>query len=338
MARLSEIVADSTRASGLGTRQARWAMVAVWALNVAYEIVCGYPVDHPWVWASYAAGLAGALVLTSSGSGRLDPGRAGLLVALALFAGTALFAHPGLNTDVWIFSYATYLPALAIARGNPIAGGIGSALLILMGAWYAGMGGAGPAEYVALLNVPISASCVGFLWRWWFRRTVQREQRLRGEAERSRLDAEAAEASIAEMRQAFLAVHEEAAPLLQALSEGERMTPTLRHRLTIAEAQIRDRLVAPGISDPLLADRIRARRELGVHVLLLGHIGEDGSSEPLAEALIARLADDISTLTDATRIVVRQHPPGSAAACTLMAEWANGRVLHRYSAQGDRLR
>ncbi len=101
-----------------------------------------------------------------------------------------------------------------------------------------------------------------------------------------------------------------------------------------AEAGILDGLVAPGMSDPRRAAVIRRQREFGAEVLLVGHHAGDGSTAALGSRMLERLRDDIAGCVEATRITIRQHPPASPAACTLVAESPGARLFRRYFADG----
>ncbi len=302
MAGLSAATSGVTQAAGLGTRIARRAMAGVWALNVIHEMLSGVPVQAPWAWGAYAAGLGGALLLTQDGHRELAQISAWTLAACAVLAGTVLFAHADAGADIWMFNFACYLPALLIPRGNPVIGSICGGLLLILCAVYLWTHEGFTASGAALLTVPVLALVCGFIWRAVFRRMVRREQRFGREAEESRLVVIAAEERLAASSRAINMVREEAETLLERLARVERIDFGLRREIVAVEAGLRDRIRSPQLRHPRLDPLIFALRRRGGRVRLLGV--QDGP--PIGDELALALAAELGPLGDGCLVTLRQ--------------------------------
>ncbi|QZY51517.1 hypothetical protein [Leucobacter tenebrionis] len=326
---------DSTRGSGLGTRGGRWALLSFCTLYVLHDLLIGNWQDHPWMLWCYLAGYLGALLVTTPGTAPLSKARSSLLVVCLVVASAAILSNGVITDSFYYFSYISFLLGMAAARDNPVAAGIGGVALLTFGAVYVQAQDGPPAAYNELLTLPLLGILVGYLIRWWFRRMIRAEQSFRSEAERAKLAALASEASITASRAEYASISRDAGPLLEHLARGDDVTAAQQRAFSVAEAQIRDRLVAPGMLSPPLMDAVRHHRNRGAVVVLLGHVQAAGDPMLLPEPVGERLVSDLTEVVDAIRITIRQHPPTSAIACTLLVETAIGRTLRRYGRDGQ---
>lgn len=325
--RAEDTTAARTGGTGLGLRGARWAMFGVWALNVCRGVLDGsLGTSTPWlVWLGFAAGLPGALLLTRPGGDRLRTGDAVGVVACALLVALSVTARaelPDPPEQVWILNYASYLMALLVARGNPVWGGVGGALVLLIGAGWVSYLDAGPAGYGDVLGIPVTALAVGCTWRVALRRMSAREEAYElaeARATSERLEVEATDAAT---RRELAAVATQVSPLLAQIVEGRRIDEGFALRLSVAEAGIRDRLRSPRLQHPLLTAAIARTRRQAVEVVVFG---EDPAGQPaletpgggrvaIGDALARAVVDLIAPVPEGARVMIRLAPtPGPTA-------------------------
>lgn len=153
------------------------------------------------------------------------------------------------------------------------------------------------------------------------RRQVEVAAERRAEGEASRL-----------MEETMASVVERARPLLEDVAAGAELTPALRTRSRLLEAELRDEIRAPCFTGTAVVEAARGARARGVEVVLL----DDGSdSRTGAEAVGAVVPEVVGALSNAPggRVVVRVLPPGRGAVATVVADGArltvtaDGRVL-----------
>ncbi|MBP8918816.1 MAG: hypothetical protein KBG85_03845 [Micropruina sp.] len=314
---MDDVTPTGTEATELGGSFARWALIAIWLLSLAWGIATGVFAElEPLDVLPYLTLLIGGYLLTRPGNQPLSPPRAIGVVVAALASDIFVLAALTVVQESWLVSLAYYLVALLIARGNSIIGGIGAAVTLGYGLAWAILAGATPEATFRLLALPVIAIVVGSLWRVVLRRLVARERRHRVDAALADRQTRAAAEAVEANRRECAEIDAQAGPLLERIAAGEPLED-LRVDLRVAEGAIRDRIRSPGLRLPALVEAIAERRRAGVDVLLLGE-QEDAEERP-SEACLAAIGRVIAQ-ADAGRVTVRILPPGRDAAASVVQQ------------------
>lgn len=330
------MVGLSTKASGaggLGTRPARWVFLFMWACGVWLGFIDEYftPLD-PLNATAYAAGIAGGLLLTTPGPLPLSRARAVWLPVIALYIVVVALARAPGPDDIGVLTFAAYLVAFAIPRGNPVAGGVGSALVIGYALGWGMLHDATGAQLAALIGIPVGCVVAGVVWWFVLRWIVRQEHRHRSEAAQA---AERAEASLMAMRAShreLAAVRREVSPLLERIIAGSPIDAETRVGLVRVEAAVRDRIRAPHLQHPDLVAAFAELRSREVTVVVLGEPTSVG--EIVDAALISRILEVISDTREG-RITVRSFPPGRRAAISIVLQGSQESEQILLSATGE---
>ncbi|WP_336632679.1 MULTISPECIES: hypothetical protein [unclassified Microbacterium] len=313
---MADVSITSTGAGGLGTRYARWVFVFLWFCGVCSGLLQGFltPLD-PLNATAYAAALVGALLLTRPGAQPLPPRLSVWVPPISLYITViALYRTPEITT-LSAMTFAAYLVAFLIPRGNAVAGVIGTGLIVAYAAVWM-LPAAPPGEGVALvIGIPIGCLVAGIVWRIVLAMIVRRQRAHRTAAALSAERAAAADAATAAVEQSLRDVAAVAVPLLARVAAGEVVDAELRARLTLVEASIRDELRAPRLQHPALATVVERLRTRGVTVVLFGE--SSGEHDVVGDALGRRIAETIAPVA-AGRITVRTLPAGRAAAVSIV--------------------
>ena len=299
---------------GVGTPAARWAMIAIWLLSIAWGAITGVFAELELVDVlPYATLLLGGYLLSAPGIQPLSQPRAVGVVAAALVAD--IFVLRALTTvqDSWLLSLAYFLVALLIARGNSVIGGIGAAITLGYGVAWAMLAGAAPEGVVDLLAIPVIAIVVAIVWRLVLRRMIEREQVRRGDAARAERETLVSAESVEANRRELAAIATQARPLLGRIAAGDPLEE-FRADLRVAEGGVRDRIRSPGLQHPVLIAAVAEARRAGVEVLLLGELGTENPPTPACVDAISALISE----AEAGRVTVRILPPGRDAAASVV--------------------
>lgn len=345
MAQLTtDVTAHGTGGAGLGTRPARYALIAVWVLGLTNGFITGL-VARPADLLAYLIALLGVLVLTGRGDDILPPTAAALVVvASGLTVALALWTVP-IATGPWLVDFASYLLGLLIARGNRLAGTVGAVAGLLVVLVAATAQPADPVAVAELLTVPALAVAAGVLWRMVLRQIVRQERAHRTQAARAARDIRIAREATERHRAELQTIHDQAGPLLRAIADGDPLDPQTQHRLTVVEATVRDRIRSPGLAHPDLVSAVARCRRAGVRVLLLGaadNLPDDPAAvrpgRELSDELAAAVGMLIAPVTDGS-ITIRAIPAGRDGAVSVLVAGsagterallaADGTVLHR---------
>ncbi|MDR2279285.1 MAG: FUSC family protein [Gordonia sp. (in: high G+C Gram-positive bacteria)] len=132
-------------------------------------------------------------------------------------------------------------------------------------------------------------------------------------------------------------------PLLRRIADGDPLDETELVHCRLVEAQLRDRIRAPGLDVPAVADAVWAARERHVRVVLLddrgargalsGLDGDDGRLEEARAASVATLADSSS----GDDVTVRLLPEGRQAFATITVASGGGVDLRELGATDQRV-
>lgn len=315
---MERLTAANGVGAGLGTPAARWALCIAWALGVVHGLLAGvFARQDPWQLGAYACVLAGVFLVTRPGRGALDRMPAAGVAGCSLAAALLIFADGAPAGRIWLFDFASYLPALLVARGSLVIGVTGAALLVAIGGGGVLLAGGTPRTVAELIAIPVTALAVGVAWNVALRRIVARERMHRSNAARDALAAEIAEEAASRNRRELAAVRRQAAPLLTRLARGEVVDDRLRSELSATEAAIRDQIRFPWIPHLVLTAAISRRRRAGVAVLLLGESA--GPRQPMSDGLARAVAALIDGLGSGS-ITIRALPSGRAGAVSVLLD------------------
>lgn len=330
---MGDLIAEATYGAGLGTRAARWVFVFVWICGVWVGFIDEYfsPLD-PLNASVYAAGLMGALILTTPGSAALPAARSVWLPVIAMYIVVLVLLRAPEYGNNPLIVYAMYLVAFAIPRGNVVMGGLGSALVIGYASIWALMHGASGGALADLLVIPIGCVAAAIAWRLVLRRIVSQERHHRTAAGQAAQRAAASLEAIRASQQELQDVRAEVAPLLEKIAEGSPIDTEMRVALVQTEAAVRDRIRAPHLQHPDLVGAFARLRDREVTVVVLGEPVTDG--DVIEEALVARLVEVISEATEG-RVTVRSLPQGRAAAISVVLQSPKGSEQILLAADGS---
>lgn len=312
---MADLTSASTGAGGLGTTSARWALTVAWGLGLVSDLLSG-AVAPPFGSELLALpfGLVGAIALTTRGDHPLPTRRAVTVAAAAVISAVGALASGAALGPTWSFNFAAYLAALLLPRGNVPAGLVSGSLIALLGLAWGIAFDASVAQFVDLLALPVLGLVVGAIWRWLLGRIVLREVTFNREVERAAMAARIAEASDAAIRAELAEVGADVGGLLSILSEGRPLDDELVARISVAEADLRDRIRSPRLRHATLRAAIDRARRRGVQVLLLGSSSQETAmTGPLAESLVEAL-DAVGAGT----VTLRAIPPGREGEISLL--------------------
>lgn len=328
---MADLTSASTGAGGLGTSAARWALTVTWGLGLISDILGG-AVPPPYFGQLLARllGLAAAVLLTRRGDTPLPTGHAVVVGAASVISAFGALASGGPLGHTWSFNFAAYLAALLMPRGNVRTGLISGALIGILGLGWAIGSRASASQLIELLALPLLALVVGGTWRWLLARIVARELTYNRETERAAMATGIAEASATATQAQLTEIGNEVGGLLRALRDGQPLDDHLVAEISVAEADLRDRMRSPNLRDPLLRAAIDRARRRGVQVLLLG---TSPHHRPVTAALAQSVADSIDDIPSGT-VTVRTIRPGRDGVISLVR--ADGQASEHlvFSAEG----
>ncbi|MGC4153582.1 MAG: hypothetical protein QM628_10915 [Propionicimonas sp.] len=330
---MADLTSAGTGAGGLGTPLARWSFIFVWACGGLQILVGGSAATMPLVWAvALPTALAGALLLTTPGANPLPGVRAAWLPVISLLLGATAFVSADAVGDLSVLNFAAYLVAFLIPRGNPVAGAIGSTLLIAASLAWALPQQPEFIEVARLLGIPIGCVVAGVVWRLVLQWVVRRERAHRSAAARSAERAAAAAEAIDASRVELAAIGDLVTPVLGRVADGEPIDAELRIELAHAEAAVRDRIRMPHLAHPRLTAEISRLRRLGVTVILLG---ESSSPEELIDPRLAEACRTVIAPVSSGRVTIRALPPNRPSALSVVVQSGADTVRTQWSAAGE---
>ncbi|MGN0063343.1 MAG: hypothetical protein ACI379_03815 [Nocardioides sp.] len=320
---------DPLGGAGLATPMARAALLAGWVASLFGAVLdAQVPAPTPAVVVGFAAALLGALCLTHPVQRKLSPRWAAAVVACAAVSGASVLTGQVWSGETRLFNFASYLAALLVARGNPVAGlGTGAGLVVGAGVWSAFT--AQPTSAIAaLVLVPATALVLGTLWRVVLVAMLRRERVHHAVVARTEAQLRAEQEATASHRAEMSEVRRQAAPVLAGLASGEVIDDALAHDASVLEATLRDRITHPQFQEPSVVAAVERARARGVTVTLL----VEGASAPGPE-LSADLAAAIDG-SDAGAVVLRR-PPGAESDTTLVLTRNGSTSRLTFGAGGD---
>ena len=330
---MADLTSAGTGAGGLGTPIARWTLVFVCACGILASAMDGTITVAPLAWViAGPAALLGSLLLTTPGASPLPLHRVIWLPIISLIVAGAAFLSADVVGDLAALNFAAYLVTFLIPRGNPIVGGVGSALLIGTSLAWA-LPQQPPAGSVAMmLGIPLGCVAAGVVWRLVLHWVVQRERDHRSAAARSFERTEAAAEAIEASRAELNVIGEQVIPVLTRIANGEPIDDELRLELAHAEAFARDRIRVPHLQHPELVAEISRLRRLGISVVLLG---ESTAPNQLIDPRLAEACRTTIAPVTSGRVTVRTLPANRAAAMSVVIQSGDDAHQVQWSATGE---
>jgi signal transduction histidine kinase len=204
-----------------------------------------------------------------------------------------------------------------------------AALALDLAALTAGLLVTGPdisaGVWVAILTSPVLAAAVAAAMLGAFRNVSSHtEFRLAEYRERVRLHARAE--AISRVDNAALEnARRVAGPVLERVASGQPPDPVLRMSAVLADATLRDELLAPGFLTPALAESVRAARVAGVHVTVdVARLGDAVLPETARRLLVAAIAG----LVAGDGVILKVYPPGGGSPALLVLHVRGQRPDH----------
>ena len=239
------------------------------------------------------------------------PAAAALTAANTVLAAVgSLAVAPGTvdSNAYWVSGVSGIVVAAVCFTRGPLSGL--AALALDLAALTAGLhvtGGAiSPGLWASTLaGPPITWGVAAALLATFRRLSGRAEARLADYGERVRLQARVE--AISRVDNAALEnARRVAGPVLEEVASAQAPTPALRLAAALAEATLRDDLLAPGFLTPSLAERVRATRAAGAR-MTLSFDRQTGAM--LAETARRLLAAALAGLDAGGKATLRLHPP-----------------------------
>lgn len=318
---MAELTSAGTQAAGLGASGARYTLLAAWALGIWSTLLLSSLSQHTAQLAiASALQLAGVMLLTRPGNQKLST-PLGLICALtALLSGLVVLSALASGGESWTFNFSAYLLALLTTRGNAWQGIVGGIVLLTSGLGFCLISGVPAAETITFLTLPLVAFVIGIVWRLVIAIAVQRERMHLGEAEMAIQASQASEVAMRGAQGLIEEVRIESGPALDAIRRGHEINDVEALQLSVLSEGIRDRIRSPQLRHPLLNEAVRAARERGVRVLLLGSEAADTPIETVLATAVARIVSQ----TSEGAVTVRAFPHSKPAALSVLVSNAEG--------------
>jgi hypothetical protein len=272
------------------------------------------------------------------------PAAVGLAAANTVLAAVAFLAVTPGTTDslaYWAAGVSGIVVAAVYFTRGPISG---LAVLALdLAALTAGLRVTGGAVSVGiwasiLAGPPIRMGVAAVALRVTFRRlSGGTESRLAEYGERVRMQAWAE--AIRRIDNATLEnARRVAGPVLEEVASGQAPTPALRMAATLADATLRDDLLAPGFLTPPLAERVRVARAAGARITLRFERQEDAALVATARRLLAAALAGLDVGRDTASEATLQLYPSAADHPALLilrvrSRWPDHAALRRHAGE-----
>jgi hypothetical protein len=342
---------DARALIGMHTPAARW-VVGVYLVCIAFALLAVTPRTVPAI----AAMIVG-LVITGSATVALIAVRGDPLPRMAA---TAMAAAPGVSCAIilagcgrdlpspvsgWSHGIGTMVLAFMCVRGRTGSAWCGMVLMISVYIARATLVGLGPLTNIGNVLVDLGPLAMATVFSLTLRPGAKLVFDLRDAGERRTAELAAAEAAGVERDAQLRELDRLARPLLDRIAAGDDLDDADRLACRLLEAQLRDRLRAPGLDEPAIADAARSARARGVEVVLLD---DSGGSADLDDTARARVSSAVVAALESTRsgdVRVRLLPPGRAAAASVIVRDGpdvqrldldeTGRQMHRTTGSSD---
>lgn len=214
--------------------------------------------------------------------------------------------------------------AFLCVRGRTVSAWIGMGAMISVYMVRAALLDSGPLADIASVLTDVAPLMMATVFSLTLRPGAKLVFDLRDAGERRSAELAAAEATTSERDAQLRELDRLARPLLDRIAAGEHLDDADRMACMLLEAHLRDRLRAPGLDVPTIADAARAARARGVEVVLLD---DSEAAEPLVGAARDRVTTAVVEALDTTDtgdVRVRMLPAGRAATASVIVDSGTG--------------
>jgi hypothetical protein len=187
----------------------------------------------------------------------------------------------------------------------------------------------GPEMWFRNSTPDLGVVLAGIVFSRFVRDAARRLGALRSRVERVHAQSAATVAQSTERALQSVRVDPQARDLLAVMASGRGLTGAERERCRLVEARLRDRIRAPGLDEPRVAQAVWDARVRGVSVSLLDDRGAPRSTDAeYPEPAVARVLDTVCSVlpevaSDAV-VTVRLHPRGRSIAATVVVRDLSG--------------
>ncbi len=233
---------------------------------------------------------------------------AGPLAAILINLGPQASHHA-----VWVLVGYSYVLTLLAVRGRiaaTLAGlaGAGAAFTVLSGSVETALDGTAVGAATAVAGIAFTA---------YMRPMLRSYHGARAEIARHAGAEARASAQSRERRTQLSYLDRTARPMLEFLAGGSELVPAQVRECRLLEAELRDRLRAPGLADPALVRAARAARTREVSLTLLDDGGLESAAPGLREAVVETAVAQLDSVSEGD-VTVRVLPPGRGCVATIV--------------------
>ncbi len=292
------------------------------------------------LWPSLLAilALAVAAVVLISAPGDPLPLRWATLIAAAcpLTAGLTLWVTPSpfaVSTQGWAHGATTVLLCFLCVRGRTMFAWLGLLGNLAAHSVWSIVHGNGVFGAASTVLIDIGPVAIGAVFALTIRPAAATVFELRAAGAQQAAELAARNAAAAERDQQLAELDRLARPMLDRIASGAELTDAERNTCELLEAHLRDRLRAPGLVTPDIADAARSARARGVEVILI----DDRAATPLTGAARSTIHTHIvTTLARAGSgdVGVRLLPAHRAATASIYVRDADGTDRREFDHSG----
>lgn len=312
---------DASTIMGMQTPVAAALAIGIWVVSVVLGIAAGGVLSPLLYIASMAVMFSALAVLLSAPR---DPlvGWATAYIVVAppvamVMAIPALTSRPGMAYGTLTGVSVIVLAFLAV-RGRPVAAWTGYGLGL--GAALLADHFAGPLPALLAAQAPnLAVVLMATIFAAIVRLRARQIYAFRGETERETALRYAEEATLAVRDQQLSRLDERARPLLDRIASGRRLGAEDLRLCRLVEAQLRDRIRAPGFDSPAVAGAAWRARARGARVVMLDDLGRDSQVPPrdALDAVSAELVELLDALQEGDEVTARLLPAGRNSFATV---------------------
>ncbi|MBE7162593.1 MAG: hypothetical protein INR72_15245 [Williamsia herbipolensis] len=321
---------DARALIGMHTPAARW-VVGVYLACIAFALLA----VTPRTVTAIAAMIVG-LAITGSATVALIAVRGDPLPRMAA---TAMASAPGVSCAIilagcgrdlpapvsgWSHGIGTMVLAFMCVRGRTGSAWCGMALMLAVYVARFSLLGEGPLDNIGNVLIDLGPLVMATVFSLTLRPGAKLVFDLRDAGKRRSAELAAAEATSLERDAQLRELDRLARPLLDRIAAGEHLDDDDRLACRLLEAHLRDRLRAPGLDDPAIADAARSARARGVEVVLLDDSGGPDGLDVGARARVTDAVVQALASTHSGDVRVRLLPPGRAAAASVIVRDESG--------------
>lgn len=313
---------------GMHTVGARFVLAAYVACMAYVCLTSTEGISSIWPPIVAIVALAGAAIALISAPGDPLPLRWATLIAATcpLTAGLTLWVTPSpfaVSTQGWAHGATTVLLCFLCVRGRTLFAWLGLLGNLAAHSAWSVVHGTGLFGGAATVLIDVGPVAIGAVFALTIRPAARNVFELRAAGAQQVAALAARNAAAAERDQQLAELDGLARPMLDRIASGVELSADERATCELLEAHLRDRLRAPGLVTPDIADAARSARARGVEVILI----DDRAADPLPDRARADInAEIVATLARARNgdVRVRLLPAHRAAAASIYSRGADG--------------